>query len=125
MSGSDLAREKHCRINSLERGKIDLASLDFVNIECRYKMKPADPHTNGKISGARQAMRLLDQTLKKVTEERVAQGSAAFHTRQPLFDPCGRAADPGYFFVAGKPNVISLSRSLVGSIARFTNLLNH
>ena len=71
-------------------GNIEFVPLDFESGDERYRSEPHEALTAEKIFDARWAMTLLDETLRRLRQEYVAQRRlTVFKTLKPFLGPVG------------------------------------
>jgi RNA polymerase sigma factor (sigma-70 family) len=90
------------RARCLKRGgKTEFVPLDTENAEDRYRLEPTDYLTAEKIFDARWALTLLDQAMRLLSAEYVAQGkTATLETLKSFLSPIDSEATPSYEQVA-------------------------
>jgi RNA polymerase sigma factor (sigma-70 family) len=92
------------RRNSLKRGKnIEFVSLDFESGDERYQSEPHQALTPEKIFDARWAMTLLEETLRRLRQEYVAQRKLTiFESLKPFLGPFSKQKLPSHEQIAEK-----------------------
>jgi RNA polymerase sigma-70 factor (ECF subfamily) len=92
------------RRRSLKRGgKIEFVPLDFESGDERYRSEPHEALTAEKIFDARWAMTLLDETLRRLRQEYIAQRKLTiFKTLKPILGPAGSQKVSSYEEIADR-----------------------
>ncbi len=115
------------RGQSLKRGgNIEFVPLDFESGDERYRSEPHEALTAEKIFDARWAMTLLDETLRRLGQEYVAQRkSRIFKTLKPFLGPAGSQKLPPYEEIAERLDLsVGGVKTLVHRLRkRYTELL--
>ncbi len=87
-------------------GNIEFVPLDFESGDERYRSEPHEALTAEKIFDARWAMTLLDETLRRLRQEYVAQRKlTVFKTLKPFLGPVGSQKLPSYEEIAERLEV--------------------
>jgi RNA polymerase sigma factor (sigma-70 family) len=115
------------RRRSLKRGgNIEFVPLDFESGDERYRSEPEEALTAEKIFDARWAMTLLDETLRRLRQEYVAQQKLTiFMTLKPFLGPVGSQKLASYEDIAHRLDLsVGGVKTLVHRLRkRYTELL--
>jgi RNA polymerase sigma factor (sigma-70 family) len=115
------------RRRSLKRGgKIEFVPLDFESGDERYRSEPHEALTAEKIFDARWAMTLLDETLRRLRQEYIAQRKLTiFKTLKPFLGPAGSQKVSSYEEIADRLDLsVGGVKTLVHRLRkRYTELL--